>query len=65
MDPPAQEFELAQRLLDAGVGLHPREEHGEEIGWFRVVFSIKREILAEALTRCALCPLHLSVQTHN
>jgi hypothetical protein len=45
------EYELAQKLLDGGVGLHPREEHHEEIGWFRLVFSQEMDTLKEALHR--------------
>ncbi|KAG9237073.1 1-aminocyclopropane-1-carboxylate synthase [Amylocarpus encephaloides] len=47
----AQEFELAQRLLDAGVGLHPCEEHGEEKGFFRLVFTREKGVLEEGLRR--------------
>jgi 1-aminocyclopropane-1-carboxylate synthase len=46
-----QEYALAQRLLDGGVGLHPCEEHGEEPGHFRLVFSQPREVLDEGLRR--------------
>jgi hypothetical protein len=45
------EFALAQKLLDAGVGLHPREEHAQTKGRFRLVFSQQREVLAEGLRR--------------
>lgn len=46
-----REFILAQQMLDAGVGLHPGEEHAEKEGQFRLVFSEEREILAEGLRR--------------
>ncbi|KAE8323746.1 pyridoxal phosphate-dependent transferase [Aspergillus sergii] len=52
-DRPAQEreFALAQRFLDAGVFLHPGEEHGKERGWFRLVFAHEEEVLREGLWR--------------
>ncbi|KAH7350546.1 putative aspartate aminotransferase [Rhexocercosporidium sp. MPI-PUGE-AT-0058] len=46
-----REFSLAQKLLDTGVGVHPREEHGEIPGHFRLVFSQDRDTLAEGLRR--------------
>ena len=46
-----REYALAQRLLDGGVGLHPCEEHNEKPGWFRLVFSLERELLFEGLKR--------------
>lgn len=49
-----REFELAQRLLDGGIGLHPCEEHNEERGWFRLVFSQETEILQVGLKRYVL-----------
>lgn len=45
------EFELAGKLLKAGVGLHPGEEHYERRGWFRLVFSVERDVLEEGLKR--------------
>ena len=45
------EYELAQKLLRAGVGLHPGEEHNEKKGWFRLVFSVDTQILEEGLKR--------------
>lgn len=45
------EYELAQRLLDGGVGLHPCEEHNELPGHFRLVFSQEKEVLEEGLER--------------
>lgn len=45
------EYELAQRLLDAGVGLHPCEEHFEKPGYFRLVFSQEKHVLEEGLKR--------------
>lgn len=46
-----REFSLAQKLLDAGVGVHPCEEHGEIPGHFRLVFSQDRDTLTEGLRR--------------
>lgn len=46
-----REFALAQRFVDAGVFLHPREEHSKDVGWFRLVFSQEEEILKEGLRR--------------
>ena len=46
-----REFALAQKLVDAGVFLHPGEEHGKDAGWFRVVFSKEEETLKEGLRR--------------
>jgi len=45
------EYGLAQRLLDAGVGLHPCEEHFDHPGYFRLVFSQERDVLEEGLKR--------------
>ncbi|KAF2667800.1 putative aspartate aminotransferase [Microthyrium microscopicum] len=45
------EFDLAQKLLDAGVGLHPREEHWEKPAFFRLVFTQERHVLQEGLNR--------------
>lgn len=46
-----REFALAQRLLDAGVFLHPGEEHSKDAGWFRLVFSHDETTLKEGLKR--------------
>ena len=45
------EYELAQKLLDGGVGLHPCEEHNEQPGHFRLVFSQEKDVLEEGLSR--------------
>jgi DNA-binding transcriptional MocR family regulator len=46
------EFAIAQHLLDNGVFLHPREEHNETPGWFRLVFaSISLDELVEGMSR--------------
>lgn len=37
----------AKKMLDAGVGLHPGEEHAENEGQFLLVFSQEQQILAE------------------
>lgn len=44
------EFDLSQRLLDGGVFLHPKEEHGER-GWYRMVYTQEKRIVAEGLRR--------------
>ncbi|KAJ5840763.1 uncharacterized protein N7525_005951 [Penicillium rubens] len=49
--PRNREFALAQRLVDAGVFLHPGEEHSRSIGWFRLVFSQEEDTLKEGLNR--------------
>lgn len=47
-----REFELAQKLLDGGVGLHPCEEHNGTAGHFRLVFSsFDKDTLVEGLRR--------------
>ncbi|KAF7591387.1 hypothetical protein BBP40_001613 [Aspergillus hancockii] len=46
-----REFALAQRFLDAGVFLHPGEEHGKVAGWFRLVFAHEEEVLRVGLGR--------------
>ncbi|KAG0159748.1 hypothetical protein PDIDSM_7272 [Penicillium digitatum] len=51
LSPRNREFALAQRLVDAGVFLHPGEEHSMEIGWFRLVFSQEEDTLKEGLNR--------------
>jgi histidinol-phosphate/aromatic aminotransferase/cobyric acid decarboxylase-like protein len=44
------EFDLSQRLLDGGVFLHPKEEHGE-MGWYRMVYTQDARVVAEGLQR--------------
>ncbi|KAJ5138392.1 Pyridoxal phosphate-dependent transferase major region subdomain 2 [Penicillium bovifimosum] len=51
MTPREREFALAQKFVDAGVFLHPGEEHSKEVGWFRLVFSQEDETLKEGLRR--------------
>lgn len=46
-----QEFALAQKFFDAGVFLHPGEEHGKDPGWFRLVFSHDEGTTREGLKR--------------
>lgn len=46
-----REFALAQKFLNAGVFLHPGEEHGKQGGWFRVVFAHEEGVLREGLRR--------------
>ena len=47
------EFRLAQRIPDAGIFLHPREEHGR-LGWFRMVYTQDQRVVAEGLNRFVL-----------
>lgn len=51
LSPREKEIALAQRFLDAGVFLHPGEEHSQEAGWFRLVFTQEEETLREGLRR--------------
>lgn len=44
------EFELSQKLLDGGIFLHPKEEHGEK-GWYRMVYTQDPRTVAEGLNR--------------
>ena len=46
-----REFALAKKFLDAGVFIHPGEEHGNLPGWFRLVYSHEEEVLQEGLRR--------------
>lgn len=46
-----RECELAQKILDAGVFLHPREEHGIRPGWFRIVYTAERGVVEEGMRR--------------
>ena len=46
-----REFALAQRLVDAGVFLHPGEEHSLKPGWFRFVYTMERRTVEEGLRR--------------
>ena len=46
-----REFALAKKFLDAGVFIHPGEEHGKLPGWFRLVYSHEEEVLQEGLRR--------------
>lgn len=45
------EFALARKFLDAGVFLHPREEHSSTPGWFRVVYTHDPRKVTEGLKR--------------
>lgn len=47
----AREQELAQRAMDRGVFLQPREEHALEAGWFRLVYTVERRVMDEGLRR--------------
>ncbi|CAG9974196.1 unnamed protein product [Clonostachys byssicola] len=44
------EFNFSQKLLDAGVFLHPKEEHGRQ-GWYRIVYTQPPEVVDEGLRR--------------
>ncbi|OBS19612.1 hypothetical protein FPOA_11337 [Fusarium poae] len=46
-----QEFALAKRLREAGVFLHPREEHSLEPGWYRLVYTQDPRTVTEGLQR--------------
>ena len=46
-----REFALAQKFLDAGVFLHPGEEHNKHPGWFRLVHAHHEDVLREGLRR--------------
>lgn len=52
LDDKKREQLLAQKFLDAGVFLHPGEEHSLVPGWFRMVYSaVDRGVLDEGLRR--------------
>ncbi|KAN0083639.1 Pyridoxal phosphate-dependent transferase [Elaphomyces granulatus] len=46
-----REFSLAQKFYDAGIFLHPGEEHSKDPGWFRLVFTQEDDVLLEGLRR--------------
>jgi hypothetical protein len=46
-----REFSLAEKFVDAGVFIHPGEEHAKDAGWFRLVFSQDESALKEGLRR--------------
>lgn len=46
-----RECMLAQRLVDGGVFLHPGEEHGLRVGWFRVVYTMDEKVVGEGMRR--------------
>lgn len=56
-----QEFALAKRLREAGVFLHPREEHSLEPGWFRIVYTQDPRTVTEGLQRYV--PSSFAVET--
>lgn len=45
------EFALAKKLRDAGIFLHPREEHSLKPGWFRIVYTQDPRTISEGLRR--------------
>jgi 1-aminocyclopropane-1-carboxylate synthase len=48
------DFALARKLVNAGVFLHPREEHAPRPGWFRMVYTHDEEVIKEGLKRWAI-----------
>jgi 1-aminocyclopropane-1-carboxylate synthase len=46
-----REFQLAQKMVEKGVYLHPGEEHAMDPGWFRLVYSTSPDIVSEGLRR--------------
>ncbi|KAJ5971935.1 uncharacterized protein N7479_001853 [Penicillium vulpinum] len=61
LPPRLREFALAQMLVDVDVFLHPGEEHSQDIGWFRLVFSQEEETFKGGLNRRVLCLLLLCI----
>jgi hypothetical protein len=50
--PLEKEREMNNRLLDGGIHLATSEQfHGEEYGWFRITFTVDKEILELGLKR--------------
>lgn len=47
------EFALARKLYDAGIFLHPREEHAGRPGWFRLVYTQDPDVITEGMKRYA------------
>lgn len=45
------EFELAKKIKDEGVFLHPQEEHSLTPGWFRIVYTQDPQTVTEGLRR--------------
>lgn len=45
------EFALAKKLTNAGVFLHPREEHSLKPGWFRMVYTQDPAVVTEGIRR--------------
>jgi 1-aminocyclopropane-1-carboxylate synthase len=46
-----REFQLAQKLVDRNIFLHPGEEHSMDAGWFRLVYTTSPEVVTEGLKR--------------
>jgi aspartate/methionine/tyrosine aminotransferase len=46
-----REFQLAQKLVDKNIFLHPGEEHSMDAGWFRLVYTTSPEVVTEGLKR--------------
>lgn len=50
-----KEREMTKRILDAGVYLATSEAFfGEENGWFRITFSVEKEVLELGMKRFSL-----------
>lgn len=48
---PNSEFALAKKMQNAGVFLHPREEHSLKPGWFRMVYTQDAAVVTEGIKR--------------
>ena len=56
------ERQLNNKIFEAGVYLATGEEfHSEQRGWFRVVFTTKRDMLEEGLRKFVIVCTHPSV----
>jgi hypothetical protein len=50
-----KEREMTKRMLDSGVYLAPAEAfRGEENGWYRITFTVEKDVLSLGLGRCSL-----------
>jgi 1-aminocyclopropane-1-carboxylate synthase len=62
-DVPDPDFDLAQKAFDAGVFLHPKEEHGKP-GWFRMVYTQKPRTITEGLKRLVFWTRVIHTETY-
>jgi 1-aminocyclopropane-1-carboxylate synthase len=46
-----KECKLAERCVEGGVFLQPGEEHAVEPGWFRIVYTMEREVVQVGIRR--------------